>query len=123
MEEKFKKYSECESCPIRNVLDRIGDKWSLMIISILGETDKLRFSEIQKIISDISHKMLAVTLKRLEEDGLVARKMFAMIPPKVEYNLTERGRSLLNHVQSLTKWAAENMADIQTERKSNLYPR
>jgi DNA-binding HxlR family transcriptional regulator len=123
MEEKFKKYSECESCPIRNVLDRIGDKWSLMIISILGETDKLRFSEIQKIISDISHKMLSVTLKRLEEDGLIARKMFAVIPPKVEYNLTERGRSLLNHVQSLTKWAAENMADIQTERKSNLYPR
>jgi DNA-binding HxlR family transcriptional regulator len=123
MEEKFKKYSECESCPIRNVLDRIGDKWSLMIISILGETDKLRFSEIQKIISDISHKMLSVTLKRLEEDGLIARKMFAVIPPKVEYNLTERGRSLLNHVQSLTTWAAENMADIQTERKSNLYPR
>jgi DNA-binding HxlR family transcriptional regulator len=123
MEEKFKKYSECESCPIRNVLDRIGDKWSLMIISILGETDKLRFSEIQKIICDISHKMLAVTLKRLEEDGLIARKMFAVIPPKVEYKLTERGRSLLNHVQSLTTWAAENMADIQTERKSKLYPR
>jgi DNA-binding HxlR family transcriptional regulator len=94
-----------------------------MIISILGETDKLRFSEIKKIIGDISHKMLAVTLKRLEEDGLIARKMFAVIPPKVEYNLAERGRSLLNHVQSLTTWAAENMADIQTERKSNFYPR
>ena len=116
MEEKFKKYSDCDQCPVRTVLDRIGDKWSLLIISVLGECDKLRFSEIQKILGDISHKMLAVTLRKLEDDGLVVRKIFPVIPPKVEYNLSERGRSLLPHVQSLTSWAAENMIDIKNSR-------
>ena len=117
MEEKFKKYSDCDRCPVRTVLDRFGDKWSLLVISVLGECDKLRFSEIRKILEDISHKMLAATLKKLEEDGLVERTIFPVIPPKVEYNLSKRGRSLLPHVQSLTTWAADNMKDIKNSRK------
>jgi DNA-binding HxlR family transcriptional regulator len=116
MENKFEKYSDCDRCPIRNVMDRFGDKWSMLIISILGETGKMRFSEIQRVIPDISHRMLTVTLRRLEEDGLVSRKVFAEIPPKVEYKITPMGETLLPFIHGLTLWAADHMPEIKKNR-------
>lgn len=110
------KYSNPEQCPVRNILDRIGDKWSILVLMVLEEGSVLRFNEIYKCITSISQKMLAVTLKSLEADGLVKRTVYAQIPPKVEYELTTRGKSLLPHLHSLSKWAKNNMADILVSR-------
>lgn len=118
MEEKNKnKFSNVEDCPIRNIIDRIGDKWSVLVLLVLEEEGTLRFNEIHKTIASISQKMLAVTLKTLEADGLVKRTVYPQIPPKVEYGLTERGNSLLPHLHGLVIWAKGNMADIQTSRR------
>lgn len=116
MENNLKKYSIAEKCPVRNVLDRFGDKWSVLILLVLGEVDNMRFNKIHKTISDISQKMLTVTLRSLEADGLVKRTIFPEIPPRVEYEITERGKSLLVHIQGLTNWAVENMEDISKSR-------
>ena len=116
MKNKFEKSARESDCPIRSVLDRFGDKWSILAILILAETEKLRFNELHKAIGDISQKMLTVTLRTLETDGLVRRTVFPEIPPRVEYNLTDRGRSLLPHLHSLTAWASENMPEIHKSR-------
>lgn len=118
--EKIKIFAEAETCPVRNVLDRIGDKWSMLILLVLNEEGVLRFNEIHKFIATISQKMLSTTLKSLEADGLVHRKVFPEIPPRVEYGLTERGRSIIPHLNGLMKWANENMEAIQSSRKA--YP-
>lgn len=104
------------SCPIRNVLSRIGDKWSLLVIFTLEQVPVMRFGELHRMIPDISQKMLTVTLRTLEEDGLVERKAYAVIPPKVEYSLSERGMSLLPHLNALIQWAKDEMPDIMQER-------
>ena len=93
-----------------------GDKWSILIISILGERGTLRFNELNQQIGNISQKMLTVTLKTLEADGLVSRKMYPQIPPKVEYTLTPLGESLLPFIASLTNWALQNMPAILASR-------
>jgi DNA-binding HxlR family transcriptional regulator len=116
-ENKFEKYSDTENCPVRNVLDRIGDKWSMLVLMLLSEENVLRFSGIQKLIETISEKMLSVTLKSLEADGLVGRKVYPEIPPRVEYYLTERGRSLIPHLHSLAEWANDHMGGIRKSRK------
>jgi DNA-binding HxlR family transcriptional regulator len=118
--EKIKIFAEAETCPVRNVLDRIGDKWSMLILLVLNGEDVLRFNEIHKFIATISQKMLSTTLKSLEADGLVHRKVFPEIPPRVEYGLTERGRSIIPHLNGLMEWANENMEAIQSSRKA--YP-
>lgn len=115
-EKKLNKFSNIKDCPIRNVIDRIGDKWSVLVLLVLEEEGILRFNEIHKIIATISQKMLAVTLKSLESDGLVSRKVYPQIPPKVEYQLTERGNSLLPHLHGLVVWAKGNLEAIQTSR-------
>lgn len=114
----LKKYGSIEECPVRNVLDRIGDKWSLLVLMVLEEGVVLRFNELNRYITNISQKMLTVTLKSLEADGLVKRTVFLQIPPKVEYELTPTGKSLLPHLHSLTRWALNNMATIKISRKS-----
>jgi DNA-binding HxlR family transcriptional regulator len=114
--ENYKKFSQTADCPVRNVLDRLGDKWSILIISILGECGTLRFNELNNIIGNISQKMLAVTLKTLEADGLIARKIYPQIPPKVEYSLTALGEGLLPAIANLTNWAQENMPAILASR-------
>jgi DNA-binding HxlR family transcriptional regulator len=114
--ENYKNYTLVDDCPVRNVLDRVGDKWSIMIISILGECGTLRFNELNHLIGNISQKMLTVTLKTLEADGLVSRRIYAQIPPKVEYNLTPLGESLIPFITSLTSWAKENMPAILASR-------
>jgi DNA-binding HxlR family transcriptional regulator len=111
------KYSDAEHCPVRNVLDRISDKWSILVLLLLEESGVLRFNEICGCIRTISPKMLAVTLKTLEADGLVKRTMYPQIPPKVEYALTPRGKSLLPHLHGLARWANHNMDGIERSRK------
>jgi DNA-binding HxlR family transcriptional regulator len=118
LEESLKKYSEIGNCPVRNVLDRIGDKWSILVISLLGECGTLRFNELNHKIGNISQKMLTVTLKSLEADGLISRKIYPVIPPRVEYTLTPLGESLLPAVEKLTLWAFENMPVILESRKA-----
>lgn len=107
-------------CPIRNVLARISDKWSLITIYTLDKTGRnaVRFKELQREIPDISQKMLTVTLRTLEEDGYVTRTIYPEVPPRVEYALTKRAKSLLPHINSLIEWALENMNTIITDRKT-----
>lgn len=106
------------NCPIRNVLARICDKWSILVIFTLEQFPVMRFGELHRMIPDISQKMLTVTLRTLEEDGLVSRKVYAQIPPKVEYSLTPRGKSLLPHLNGLIQWAKEEMDDILQDRRN-----
>ena len=106
-------------CPIRNVLARMSDKWSLLIIYTLSQAPVLRFGELKNAIPDISQKMLSVTLRTLEEDGFVIRKMYVEIPPRVEYSLTTRAHSLLPHIISLIGWAKENMPAIIADRQAS----
>lgn len=105
-------------CPIRNILARISDKWSLLVLYTLNQEPIMRFNALQKSIPDISQKMLTVTLKTLEEDGLVDRKVYAEVPPKVEYSLTDRALSLLPCINILIEWAKENMDAIIQDRKN-----
>mgnify|MGYP000006170939 FL=1 len=105
------------SCPIRNILARICDKWSLLLIYTLKERECMRFNALQREIPDISQKMLTVTLRTLEEDGLIDRKIYAEVPPRVEYSLTARGRSLLPVINELIGWAIDNMNPILTDRE------
>ncbi|MFI3303777.1 MAG: helix-turn-helix domain-containing protein [Rikenellaceae bacterium] len=104
-------------CPVRNILSRIGDKWSTLVIFALNEGGIVRFKELQRMIPDISQKMLTVTLRTLEEDGLVEREVYAVVPPKVEYRLTERAHTLLPHISALIMWAKENMSNIIETRR------
>lgn len=107
-------------CPIRNILARISDKWSLLAIFTLNKSGvPMRFKEIQRAIPDISQKMLTVTLRTLEEDGFVTRTVYPEVPPRVEYALTGRALSLLPHVNALIGWALDNMEDILRDRVSN----
>lgn len=106
-----------QNCPIKNILSRISDKWSIPVIFSLEQIPIMRFGELQRAIPDISQKMLTVTLRTLEQDGLVKRQVYAQIPPKVEYSLTERGLSLLPHLNSLIDWAKEQMDNIMQDRK------
>lgn len=105
------------NCPVRQVLDRISDKWSTLVILILGDSGVLRFNAISEAIGDISQKMLTTTLRNLEADGLVSRKMYPEIPPRVEYELTALGKSLLPLIRTLEVWADENFQTIKKNRK------
>ena len=120
MEEiKFKKEDfNLLNCPIRTILDRFGDKWSVLVLLILGEKKKRRFKAINKEIgTDISKQMLTVTLRTLEADGLVHRTVYPEVPPRVEYEITPLGASLVPHIESLAQWASSNMESIKTSRE------
>ena len=102
MKKKLEDYDLHASCPIRNVLDRFGDKWSILVILLLGEhKTAMRFNEVAQTIGDISQKMLTVTLRTLEADGMVVRKHYPEIPPRVEYRLTTKGQELAESVIDL----------------------
>ncbi len=117
---KILKETVFQDCPIRNVLARICDKWSLLVIYTLHAHGKepLRFSALRRLIPDISQKMLTSTLRTLEEDGYVSRKVYAEVPPRVEYALTPRTVSLIPIVDQLIGWATDNMAAILKDRAS-----
>ena len=111
-------------CPIRNVLARISGKWSLLVLYTLDRNgmSPMRFNQLRRAIPDISQKMLTTTLRTLETDGLICRKVFAEVPPRVEYSLTERALTLIPLVDSLINWAADNMADIVRDRAQDIEP-
>lgn len=105
-----------ERCPVRDVLDRIGDRWSLLVILALEGGKPVRFSVLKRSIEDISPRMLAHTLRRLEEDGLVSRTVYPTIPPRVDYELTALGRSFLKPMRNLISWADQNHSHIRKAR-------
>ena len=111
-------FEEFTECPVRSILDRFGDKWSLLVLLSLGDTSPLRFGEISKRIPDVSQKMLTTTLKTLQSDGLLTRKSYPVIPPKVEYHMTPLGYTLLPHIVNLLEWAKQNGQTIRKARKS-----
>jgi DNA-binding HxlR family transcriptional regulator len=100
---------------VRDVLDRVGDKWSVEIVVTLGD-GRRRFSDLRRSIEGISQRMLTLTLKGLERDGLVTRTVYPTIPPRVEYELTELGRTLRVPIQALAHWARDNRRTIQDAR-------
>ncbi|MDR1722631.1 MAG: helix-turn-helix transcriptional regulator [Tannerella sp.] len=104
-------------CPIRDILSRLGDKWSLLTLVALRANGTMRFSEIRKAIGDISQRMLSVTLRSLEEDGLINRKIYPEVPPRVEYTLTHSGESLMPHLNRLVDWALNNSQRIVSARE------
>ena len=103
-------------CPVRDIMDRFGDKWSLLAILNLGYSGKIRFNELKGKIDGISQRMLTVTLRSLERDGLITRKIFAEVPPRVEYELTQLGMGLLQQIWNLAQWASGNMGEIVSAR-------
>lgn len=108
----FSDVKKTHDCPITDVLARISDKWTMHTMIILGKADKLRFTELKNQIEGISQRMLTVTLRTLEEDGFITRTIFPQIPPRVEYELTPLGRSLVGELIGLSKWANDNMGQV-----------
>lgn len=102
-----------ENCPTRMVLDRIADKWALLILRLIA-AEPLRFNQIRREIEGISQKVLSQTLKDLERDGLVSRRAFATVPVTVEYSLTELGRTLTDAASSISRWAETNIKAVMT---------
>jgi DNA-binding HxlR family transcriptional regulator len=102
-------------CPTRRVLDRIGDRWTVLIVVFLGDGDA-RFSELRRGIEGISQKMLTQTLRGLERDGLVRRTVHAEVPVRVEYALTQAGRTLLEPLGALQEWSIEHLGDVFASR-------
>lgn len=100
------------TCPIRNVINRISDKWSLLILSTLSKNEKMRYKELNAAIPDISQKMLSSSLKKLEEDKLINRKMYPEIPPRVEYSLTKSGKEFMPAVDMMVSWALAHFDEI-----------
>ena len=105
-----------EFCPVRDIMDRFGDKWSLLAILNLGYSGKTRFNELKNKIDGISQRMLTVTLRTLERDGLIERRVYAEVPPRVEYDLTLLGHSLLRKILDLAQWASGNVDEILKAR-------
>ena len=106
-----------EDCrAVSEVLARVGDKWTVLVVGVLGEGPK-RFNELRRALGSISQRMLTLTLRALERDGLVTRTVLATIPPRVDYALTRLGRSLLEPVSALGLWARQNRAAIQAARQ------
>ena len=108
-------------CPIRDVLDRLGDRWTVLVLKTL-EDGTLRFTEIRARIEDVSQRMLAQTLRRLEQDGLVARTVYPTIPPRVDYALTALGQSMLVPLRAMVQWAVDNHDAIRSARAAYVPP-
>lgn len=109
-------------CPIRDVLDRLSDRWTVLVLNELARNDTLRFSELRRRIADISPRMLAQTLRHLEQNGLVSRAVFPTVPPRVEYTLTALGLSFLQSVQQMIDWAVENQDAVRAAREAYVPP-
>jgi DNA-binding HxlR family transcriptional regulator len=103
------------SCEIRDLLDRLADKWSLLVIELLG-TGTRRFTELHREIDEISQRMLTLTLRHLERDGLITRTVHPVVPPRVDYTLTDLGRSLLVAIGGLVSWTRAHREEIATAR-------
>lgn len=110
-----------DPCPIRDVLDRIGDRWSLLVLWSLAERPQ-RFTQLQKAVGDISARMLAKTVRRLERDGFILRTVIPTIPPRVDYELTSLGRSFMQPLSLLIDWADEHHSAIRRARSAYVAP-
>ena len=109
--------AEYLACPIRNVISRFGDKWSMLVLFMLhnSETGILRFNEIRRLMTDCSQKMLSQTLKNLEQSHLVHREVYPEVPPRVEYSLTDTGKSLMPAIIALIEWAQAHFKEVVTD--------
>ncbi len=110
-------HDEAAGQAIREILDRIGDKWSLLVIGVLTD-GRLRFTALQRAIPGISQRMLTRTLRELERDGLVTRTVHAEVPPRVEYELTRTGGTLIEPVMAIAQWAMSNYPGIEASRRA-----
>lgn len=114
LEENLKRYTHISECPVRNIVSKFSGKWAMLILCVLAENENTRFNAIGKAIPDISPKVLTDTLKNLEADGLIKRKMYAEIPPRVEYSLTDLGKSLMPILEQLISWAISNFNNFKS---------
>jgi DNA-binding HxlR family transcriptional regulator len=104
------------NCRAREMLDRVGDRWTVYVVSTLGTEGTLRFSELLRLTEGVSQRMLTVTLRGLERDGLVQRTVYAQVPPRVEYSLTPLGRTLRKLMRELIDWSGAHLAEVDTAR-------
>jgi DNA-binding HxlR family transcriptional regulator len=104
-----------EDCEVRQILDRIADKWSLLVIALL-DCQSLRFTQLRREIDGVSQRMLSVTLRQLERDGLVSRTVYPVVPPRVDYALTPLGRTLHETIKSLVTWTEAHQGEIAAAR-------
>lgn len=111
--------SKKKLCPVKDIMASYSDKWSMYTVLLLGQYKTIRFNELRFAIIGISQRMLTVTLRSLEEDGIVSRTLYRGIPPRVEYQLTELGESLLKQLLQLAAWAEENFGEIMKARKKH----
>ncbi|MCH3994827.1 MAG: helix-turn-helix transcriptional regulator [Prevotella sp.] len=110
MQKELTKIKPCEHpCPFRTVMDRLGDKWSVLIILLLQDEGTLRFGEMLGRIDGISLKVLSSCLKKLEKDKLITRKAYPEVPPRVEYTLTQSGHGLVPYIRQLSEWSQKNL--------------
>jgi DNA-binding HxlR family transcriptional regulator len=106
-----------KNCPTRMVLDRIADKWTVLVIGLLADGTK-RFNELRREVDGISQKMLTQTLRALERDGVVTRKVYPTVPPKVEYSLTPLGHTLIELLDGISHWSEQNITRVLTAQKA-----
>lgn len=111
-------YEYCKAAPI---LEWIGGKWALVVLMKVSEDGPLRFNELYRTIPSVSEKVLSQVLKQLTVDGLIQRELFPDVPPRVEYSVTEFGKTLLPHVEALIRWGQDNFEQIMNNRQNNRY--
>ena len=113
----LKDTAQASNCTaMSDVLNRIGDKWSVMVVGILSRSGTIRFNELKRSINGVSQRMLTLTLRNLERDGLVTRTIYPEVPPRVEYSLTEMGKTLQEPINALWDWTADNHESIVDAR-------
>ncbi|MFR9603577.1 MAG: helix-turn-helix domain-containing protein [Rikenellaceae bacterium] len=110
--------SKAAFCPIRDILSRVGDKWSMLVLMTIYHNQTIRFKELNREIPELSQKVLTSTLRNLEGDGYVSRKIYMQVPPKVEYSLSTLGLSLVPHLEGLVSWALDNGHGIIESREA-----
>ena len=110
-----------QHCPIRNVLDRLGDRWTVLVLIELAK-DTCRFTVLRRAIPDISPRMLALTVRRLEQDGLISRTVYPTIPPRVDYSITPLGKSFMESLNVMVIWAAEHFEEVLAAREAYVPP-
>ncbi|MGW4958343.1 winged helix-turn-helix transcriptional regulator [Nonomuraea sp. NPDC004186] len=115
MDDEVIQWDTRADCDVRKILDRVADKWSLLVIALLDRRT-MRFSELRRAIDGVSQRMLTVTLRQLERDGLVTRTVYPVVPPRVEYELTALGISLHEVIKSLVVWTEEHQREISDAR-------
>lgn len=118
MKRKEERNAVIEICPVRNVIARFGNKWAFLVMLVIAERGVARFNELGRAIPDVSSRVLSGTLRTLEADGLVTRTVYPVVPPKVEYSLTDIGKSLMPYITQLTEWARNNMKNIVQHRNA-----